>query len=110
EFRLKSSNIWIGRHRHNWSSADEFWSIGTWQPRFRWNYLEPEQNGFTGFFYSNNLSDQTSLHLFTSALFVPDLAANYREEDGRILSKSPWFKTPPPVVDFFDNYTNVVAT
>lgn len=110
EVRGSDSKFYIGRHLHRWSEADEFWQTGIWQPRFMWNYLKPEQNGFTGVFYSSQISKDTSFSLFLSSLFIPDLGPKYREEDGKIITKNPWIKSPPALVNLFDNDTPIIAS
>jgi hypothetical protein len=109
EIKNADSNIWIGRHIHSWSEADEFWQAGIWQPRFMWDYLSPQQNGFTGFHYSSSVNESNQLHLFVSSLFVPDITPLFRQGDGKIVAKNPWIKTPPPLINLFDEDTPIVV-
>jgi hypothetical protein len=42
-------------------------------------------------------------------LSVPDLGARYREEDGTLVAKNPWFRTPPPIVELWEKNTPVTT-
>ncbi len=103
------SEFWIGRHKYTWSKADEFWQSGVWQPRFMWDYLNPEQNGLTGVFYSTRLDASSKIHLFVSGLFLPDIAPQFREIDGKIVAKNPWIRNPPPLANLFSEDTPIVV-
>lgn len=105
----------FGAYKRTWSQADEHWNLGLWQRRFGWDKLNAEQNGLVGFFleapYRPNLPYGPNLKLtgMLSPLFVPDMNPSFREEDGRLVSKNPWFRPPPPTVVLMGEETRVVS-
>lgn len=103
-----NTQITIGRHLHKWSYADSFWQQGRWQPRFLWDYYSAREQGLTGFFVEKKFSENDRL-MFFSGLHVPDMGPKYTEEDGRILSKNPWFHSPPEGVILWDQHTVVYS-
>jgi hypothetical protein len=100
-------DMWVGRHLEEWSEADSFWRLGYWQPRFNWDELRPDENGFTGVFVAPTIIKPLRLMVFATPLFVPELNQDYSEQNGRVVSNNPWFKTPPPIVDLFNSPTPV---
>lgn len=102
------SKITIGRHLHNWSYADSFWQQGRWQPRFLWDYYSAHEQGLVGVFIETNFTPKDHLTFF-SGLHAPDIGAKYYEEDGRVISKNPWFHSPPERVLLWDQKTPVYS-
>src|SRR5205814_9510507 len=43
--------IAAGRKLEHWNRLDDDWRLGIWQPRYRWDYLDPETVGLTGAFF-----------------------------------------------------------
>lgn len=97
----------VGRHRYLWSRADEFWRQDNWQPQFKWNRLRPEQQGLTGFFWQRQINHRQQLSLFASPLFIPSHGVNFKEENGQLVSKNPWFRPPPPVIELSNQFASV---
>lgn len=109
EKKWRENQLWLGRHLHQWSAADSFWDLGIWQPRFLWDRFRPVEQGLTGVFYQRNLGS-SRLNLFVSGVYVPDISATFREKDGRIESRNPWFRSPPSRVDELSGETPVSAS
>ncbi|MCX7978373.1 MAG: hypothetical protein N2578_05160, partial [Bdellovibrionaceae bacterium] len=85
----------FGRRRHLWSFVDQDWNLGIFQPNFRWNPLEPIQQGLTGFFYQKD-HENLSYTLFASFLYLPDQGPSFEINDrGEFVEGSPWFRRPP---------------
>lgn len=95
----KQHMLTVGRKKLNWSTLDDDFLLGMYQPLFRWNALQPEQQGLTGFFLNLD-SEETSLFpwgitLFGSTLFVPDQGPGYEIKDGQFTRSNPYFQSPP---------------
>lgn len=89
-----NSKIHIGRKINIWSNVDDRWNLGFFQPQFRWNSLNPENQGLTGLFFENRISEIDFL-LYTSGFFIPDQGPGYELKDGQFESNNPWFQSPP---------------
>ncbi len=83
-----------GRKLVHWSAADELWGSGAFQPRFRWDYLRPQQVGLLGLF-TEVARGPVKFTAFYSPIFIPDRGAPLDFADGRIRSISPWVVNPP---------------
>jgi hypothetical protein len=101
ELYLATSRKWspnaqttLGRRLQNWSSVDETWGTGAFQPQFRWDYLRPQQVGLLGL-YQDFRSGPVRVTVFASPLYIPDRGAPLDFSDGRIRSVSPWVVNPP---------------
>lgn len=92
--KLESMKLTLGRKLEDWNHLDQFWELGIWQPRFRWDYLRPDEVALTGlnveierpFFRAN---------LFGSLLFIPERGVPVSNQNGSLISTSPWFISPP---------------
>jgi hypothetical protein len=102
-------NYTFGRRRITFSSADEFWQTGIWQPRFMWDKMRPEQTGLTGFFVKTAENNNTRVNFFLSPLYAPEEGQRYEEKNGKVTSRNPWFRPPPPKAEIFDQVTDVRA-
>lgn len=96
-----NSRISAGRKLYTWSDFDTEWDLGIFQPRYTENGLRPKQAGFTGAFY-----DVQNDHLaFTAAampVFIPDLGPHFSVQNDELVSKNPWFYTPPAHFELTD--------
>ena len=99
----------FGAYDRTWSSADEHWNLGLWQRRFGWDKLNAEQNGLIGFFAEVDRGSELRIAGLLSPLFVPDINPSFREEEGRLVSRNPWFRPPPPSVVLMGEETRVVS-
>jgi hypothetical protein len=91
---LEPYQVTVGRKLINWSALDETWGAGAFQPRFRWDYLRPQQVGLVGL-YQEVAAGPVKLTAFYSPLFIPDRGAPLDFSDGRVRSISPWVVNPP---------------
>lgn len=93
-----------GRKLEQWSSLDESWGLGFFQPQFRWNSLDIQTQGLTGFFYSfdSKINKQSRLNFmfYASPIYLPDQGPGYELNDGQFLKTNPWFQIPPNQVDY----------
>lgn len=95
----KQHMLIVGRKKLSWSMLDDDFTLGMFQPVFKWNALQTEQQGLTGFFL-NLESEESSLFpwgitLFGSTLFVPDQGPGYEIKDGQFNRSNPYFQSPP---------------
>jgi len=98
------SQFFFGRKLQSWSSLDEFWQLGYWQPRFMWDYLNPGSFGLTGLFWEFG-SDDAGFVLFASPLYIPEMGAPVELIDGSFNSESPWFIAPPSTLMYSNQET-----
>jgi hypothetical protein len=110
DYTRADTNYTFGRKRVNFSAADEFWQTGLWQPRFMWDRMLPESNGLTGVFIQGAENSNTRANFFISPLYMPEETQKYEEQNGKITSRNPWFRPPPPQVNLFEDVTDVRAT
>lgn len=96
---LTRFQIALGRKQEQWSRVDEFWKLGIWQPRFRWDYLEPQQVGLIGGFLKATLPWVT-LDGFFSPIYIPERGAPIFFNNGTVTSPGPFFIAPSPTVRF----------
>ncbi len=94
-----NSTIHVGRKLFHWSSLDEDWNLGFFQPQFRWNPISPENQGMTGIFWEKNES-LWGLTLFASPIYIPDQGPGYELKDGQFERSNPWFSNPPQNIRF----------
>ncbi len=101
EAYLSTSKKWtgpysaaVGRKLVAWSALDDTWGAGAFQPRFRWDYLRPQEVGLLGF-YQEVKTGPVKITAFYSPIFIPDRGAPLDFADGRIRSISPWVVNPP---------------
>lgn len=105
----KLSSDWTatgGRKKFQWSRLDDVWEQGLWQPRFRWNYFDPEPVGMTGFFAENHGDNHTAL-FFATPVFIPEQDAPFTIKNGAFTTDQPFFNTPPTTVPIMGQNTNV---
>src|SRR5690606_8811117 len=84
----------LGRKIHPWSSLDDIWGTGVFQPQFRWDYLRPQSVGLLGL-YQEYRRGPVHATLLYSPIFVPERGAALDFSDGRIRSISPGVVNPP---------------
>lgn len=96
----------LGRKFFNWSQLDSYWQLGLWQTEFKWNYLQPVEQGLTGAFVDIHTSDWKVL-LFASPLFIPEQSAPFNLSNGQLNSQSPWFTPPAKYVQLFSGRADI---
>ena len=91
---LSPVQVALGRKTESWNKLDQFWSLGIWEPRFRWDYLAPQEVGLMGTFAT---LDQHWFRLtaFGSPIFIPERGVPVEFKDGVFTSLSPWFLNLP---------------
>ncbi|MGE0614050.1 MAG: hypothetical protein AB7P04_00280 [Bacteriovoracia bacterium] len=94
-FLSGETKLSFGRKLETWSVADRFWGAGAWQPRFRWDYLEPLETGLSGLFLTNR-SDTGEVTLFGSPLYFPEQGGSLEFVDGSCANASlnAWISCP----------------
>jgi hypothetical protein len=95
-----------GRKRFEWNALDSYWSLGLYEPRFRWDYLNERENGLFGFFpgFRGELVEVTA---FVSPIVVPEQGAPFNITGGNCHSSSPWFSCPASTISIFNQPTGV---
>lgn len=96
----------LGRKLEHWSHLDEIWQMGIWQPRFRWDYIRPEDTGLVGAFIDVETPGFKFVG-FGSPGFIPERGVPMSFENGSITSSSIWFIPPPSKVTILDTATPV---
>ena len=76
-----------------WSAMDEIWQLGLWQGRLNWDYLQPQQTGLTGAFFTIEKKPWL-FSVFVSSVFFPEHSPVVDIKEGEVRSDSRWF-TPP---------------
>lgn len=84
----------LGRKLVKWSELDHAWATGAFQPRFRWDYLRPQEVGLLGT-YLGFERGPVKATVFYSPIYIPDRGAPLDFSGGRIRSVSPWMVNPP---------------
>ncbi len=96
----------VGRKLVHWNYLDEDWRLGAWQPRYRRDYLNPEEVGLTGVFLHYE-TPMVSFVGFGSGIFVPERGVNVDAQDGQLVSSSPFFFSPPTQITVLNEATPV---
>lgn len=88
-----------GRKIETWSSGEDEWRLGSFQPRYMQNKLRPETAGLTGLF----VSSAAGSFVWTAGVLpvhVPELGAHFWVRDHKFTSRNPWFDPPAPSYKF----------
>jgi hypothetical protein len=99
-------NAYVGRKRYTWSELDSYWTMGLFQPRFRWDYLNERESGLFGAF-STYQQPGFSVTAFGSPIMIPEQGAPFNIAGGNCSSSSPWFNCPASTILLFNQPTNV---
>lgn len=83
----------LGRRLENWSYSDDYWGLGFWQPRFRWNYIRPESLGLTGGFVRYE-SSSVQVSVYGTPIFLPEQGGVFEFVNGNCVAKSAYFTCP----------------
>lgn len=97
-FNNNKQTLFLGRSKKQWSLIDKTWKLGLWQPLFKWNPLQAEEQGLTGFFSEWVAEGElpNTVLLYASNIFIPNQGARFELREGQFEKVNPWFKTPPP--------------
>ena len=80
-----------GRRLFNWSLFDNDWSMGLWQPHWRWDYLSPKAMGLTALF-AHQKTQYIKWVAFVSPLFLPDQGPHISTHKGNLVSPNRWYR------------------
>jgi hypothetical protein len=102
--QMEVVKVALGRKLQDWNHLDEEWRLGIWQPRYRWDYLRPDTVALTG------LTIEVEQPLFKAVLFgtlvsVPERGVPISNDNGQLISDSPWFISPPNKIQVMDRDT-----
>ncbi len=89
------TQVHFGRKRSDWSKLDQQWQLGIWEPRFRWDILNPDPVGLAGIFVTHHSSD-LQLTAMGSPGLIPERGAPMELRGDQWFSGSPFARTPPP--------------
>lgn len=103
---LQGVQVSLGRKKEIWSHLDEQWKLGIWQPRFRWDFLNPESVGLTGAFVTVDRPGFKFVGL-VSPIMIPERGMPVEYQNGAFHSKSPWAQAPPSETTLFDTQTPI---
>lgn len=88
--------FWIGRKTQSWSMTDDFWGMGLWQPRNRWDYLQVTPVGLTGTFAEYQTDDRFfQMTAYFSPIYVPERGPTIDLRGGLFYPSNPWPGSPP---------------
>jgi hypothetical protein len=88
----------LGRKRADWNQLDRQWQLGIWEPRFRWDLLNPDSVGLSGLFVTYERPG-FQLTAMGSPGFIPERGAPMELRGDQWVSYSPLARTPPPVIN-----------
>lgn len=100
------ASVYLGRKRYDWNALDSYWSLGLYQPRFRWDYLNERENGLVGLFGGFE-SEMVQATAYFSPIYVPEQGAPFQFTGGNCRSASPWFSCPNSTILVFNQPTTV---
>lgn len=89
--------VGVGRRLFTWSSLDSDWKTGFFQPLSSQDPLRTIEGGLSGM-HLDYQGPQFSWTVVASAFYIPTLGPEIREQDGQIVSPSPWFRSPRDTV------------
>ncbi len=96
----------LGRKRSDWSKLDRQWQLGIWEPRYRWDILNPERVGLTGLFLTYE-APGFELEILGSPGVIPERGSPMELRGDQWLSASPFARTPPPRINVLGADTRV---
>lgn len=85
----------FGRRLIGWSSLDEMWGLGIFEPLDSWDRLRSFSQGLTGVFGYTE-TQKFNFRFFLSYLFAPELTPNVVIENDRFVSEHPQATTTAP--------------
>lgn len=103
EFYFRMDPLWsgttlfLGRKRSRWSTLDDHWKLGVWQPNYRIDALNPHSQGLTGLFVDFK-KDNWVLEFFGTPFFLPDHGPQMETRNGVFMKGHPWVQYPPSQV------------
>lgn len=100
------ASLYLGRKRYDWSDLDGYWSLGLFDPRFRWDYLNERESGLLGLFPGFR-TDGFQITGFISPIFIPEQGAPFDINGGSCHTSSPWFNCPSSTIRVFNQPTDV---
>lgn len=102
----ETETFYLGRKKMLWSELDSRWDLGVWEPLFKWNPLNAENQGLTGIFWQVDKPFYT-LMLFASPLYIPDQGPSFEIENGSFVKGNPWFRRPPESIRIWEEATAI---
>ncbi|WP_347357481.1 hypothetical protein [Bdellovibrio sp.] len=102
----ETETFYLGRKKMLWNELDTRWDLGVWEPLFKWNPLNAENQGLTGLFWQVDKPYYT-LVLFASPLYIPDQGPSFEIEDGTFVKGNPWFRRPPESIRIWQEATAI---
>ena len=99
----------LGRKLEDWNRLDETWELGIWQPRYRWDYLNPEQVALTGATLEGH-SGVFSFQFFATPVFIPERGVPVDVTGGSVTAGGDghWFIPPPATAQVMGQSTPVL--
>ncbi len=104
--RMEGAKISLGRKLEDWNHLDQEWRLGIWQPRYRWDYLRPDVVALTGLTVEVERPLFKAV-LFGSPIFVPERGVPVSNDNGQLISDSPWFISPPNRIEVLNRITPI---
>jgi hypothetical protein len=95
----QTTAVRVGRELHHWSTLDEDFQLGIWQPRFLWDYVHPQQIGFAGV-HVDVKTDVIQFTAFASPIYVPDRGIPVEVQNSQIYKIDPYFNPPANSIPF----------
>ena len=93
-----NQRITLGRSVRKWSDLDSRWNLGVWQPLFKWNPLNPSNQGLSGLFWDYE-NEKLRLTLFSSFFYLPSQGPGFElNQNGEFEKGNPWFNQPPQAI------------
>jgi len=107
EQEIDRTTLVIGRKREKWSELDDRWNLGVFEPVYKWNPLNPENQGLTGLFWFVE-KESTSFTIYASPLYIPNQGPSFEiNEQGEFVRSNPWFRRPPDSIKIFQEVSKL---
>lgn len=103
---IEHLTVSLGRKLDTWNRFEDFWALGMFQPRFRWDYLDVRTNGLTGLF-SHIDSEYVQATAYWTPIFIPEQGTPFTFAGGKCASSSPWFPCPGSSISLFNQNTEI---
>jgi hypothetical protein len=84
----------LGRKVIDWNSSEQFWQLEHLNGQRSFDLMDDKQEGVLGLMIDNPSGSFRS-QFFISYFYVPTLTPHLDIEDGKVVTKSGWYKLPP---------------
>lgn len=84
----------LGRQKLDWHPNEQFWQLSHLNGMRNFRLMDQKQEGLIGYKLSTN-HGPVKAEYFLSYFYVPTLNPSIELEDGKVVSNTDWYRTPP---------------